>query len=108
MARYVSMHGLDLSFMHTSPPVKRTRKKASRAKSKRSSLPCPVLITDIKPFVSPIDGSEITSRSKLRSHEQRHGVKQAGDFKRGELIAKENKRVAETQRLADPGSIKWE
>ena len=34
---------------------------------------------DIKPFVSPIDRSEITSRSQLRDHERRHGVRQVGN-----------------------------
>lgn len=29
---------------------------------------------DIEPFVSPIDGSVITSRSTLREHNRRHGV----------------------------------
>lgn len=34
---------------------------------------------DIKPFISPIDGTEISSRSHLRSHEHKHGVRQVGD-----------------------------
>ncbi|MFO1183570.1 MAG: hypothetical protein U1E56_02130 [Bauldia sp.] len=37
---------------------------------------------DIAPFVSPIDCSEITSRSKLREHERRYGVRQCGELKR--------------------------
>ena len=127
MGRFVSMSGLDLSFMKEPEKKKRgrpvkakpkpslwqeqmeaLRANTARRPSNRADVAASMLVQDIKPFVSPIDGSEITSRSKLRAHEQRHGVKQAGDFKRGELIAKENKRVAETQRLADPRSIKWE
>lgn len=34
---------------------------------------------DITPFTSPIDRSEISSRSQLREHEKRHGVKQIGN-----------------------------
>lgn len=36
---------------------------------------------DVSPFVSPIDRSEITSRSQLREHERRHGVRQCGELK---------------------------
>lgn len=62
---------------------------------------------DIKEFVSPIDGEVITSRSKLRAHERRHGVRQAGDFKPGELIAAEKKRV-EQSRPTDKGvTFRW-
>ena len=120
MGRCVSMAGLDLSFLQNEKPAKRrkkstgwqdqiaeTRRRTAALQSSRSDIPAPVLMSDIKSFVSPIDGTEITSRSGLRAHEQRHGVKQCGDFKKGELIAKENKRVAETRRLAEPGSIKW-
>ncbi len=35
---------------------------------------------DIKPFVSPIDGSVIGSRSDLRVHNQRHGVTDPRDY----------------------------
>jgi hypothetical protein len=34
---------------------------------------------DIAEFRSPVDGSVITSRSQLREHEQRHGVRQVGN-----------------------------
>lgn len=39
-------------------------------------------------FTSPIDGEHITSRSQLRAHEQRHNVKQCGDYKPGEIVSK--------------------
>lgn len=53
-------------------------------RSRRSHLPAPYLMGDITPFVSPIDGSEITSRSQLRAHEQTHGVRQCGELKSAE------------------------
>lgn len=34
---------------------------------------------DIQPFVSPIDRTEISSRSQLREHERKHGVRQCGN-----------------------------
>ncbi len=39
----------------------------------------PTLVLDIKPFQSPIDGSLIGSRSALREHERRFGVRQSGN-----------------------------
>ena len=59
-------------------------------------------------FKSPIDGSFITSRSQLRAHNSKHGVRQAGDFKRGELIAAEKQRVAASMPNPRDGvSFKW-
>ena len=37
------------------------------------------VMSDIQEFVSPIDRSVIGSRSQLRAHESRHGVKQIGN-----------------------------
>lgn len=37
------------------------------------------VISDISPFVSPIDSTEITSRSALREHERKHQVRQIGN-----------------------------
>jgi hypothetical protein len=37
------------------------------------------LMGDIRAFRSPIDGSVIASRSQLREHERRHGVRQTGN-----------------------------
>mgnify|MGYP001047293950 CR=1 FL=1 len=76
--------------------------------SKRANIGCPIVVSDITPFVSPIDGTEITSRSSLKAHEQRHGVKQCGDFKKGEIIAKEDKRIAESLRGAEMETAKWD
>lgn len=37
------------------------------------------VMRDIQSFISPIDGTEITSRSHLREHERAHGVRQIGN-----------------------------
>lgn len=39
------------------------------------------VIEDTKPFLSPIDGKEISTRKALREHCQRHDVIQVGDEK---------------------------
>ena len=38
-----------------------------------------VVMKDIDPFVSPIDGKMVGSRSSLRDHERRHNVRQIGN-----------------------------
>lgn len=59
-------------------------------------------------FQSPINGEFITSRSQLREHERRHSVKQCGDFKPGELVARENQRVQRIRDVAKQGDpLKW-
>ena len=105
----VSMAGLDLSFMADSPLSWETAPKPKRKRraSKRSSLPCPTVMTDIKEFTSPIDGEVISSRSKLKAHERRHNVRQAGDFKPGEIVERENKRVAQSREQAQGVTSEW-
>lgn len=39
------------------------------------------VMPDISPFQSPLDYSAITSRSQIREHEKRHGVRQCGELK---------------------------
>jgi hypothetical protein len=63
--------------------------------------------SDIKEFVSPIDGSLISSRSKLAHHNRAHNVRQNGDLKPGEIVARENKRIDATRQAAKEGTIKW-
>ena len=48
-------------------------------KKARRSARGVLMILDIAPFRSPIDGSEISSRKALRDHERRHGVRQVGN-----------------------------
>jgi len=38
-----------------------------------------MVMSDIEPFKSPIDGSIIGSRSAVREHEKAHGVRQVGN-----------------------------
>lgn len=59
-------------------------------------------------FKSPINGEFITSRSQLRAHESRYECKQAGDFKRNELVSRENQRVQRIRDVAKQGNpLKW-
>ena len=53
-----------------------------RETSRKGTLHGPTLITDIPPeqaFVSPVDGSLITSRTELREHNARNGVTDVGN-----------------------------
>ena len=102
----ISMHGLDLSFLKTKESqdqLRWMRNRALEAKrrvpiaSKRSDLSAPMVMGDIRPFVSPVgDASEvISSRSTLRDHERKHGVYQCGDIPQGAIVEKnEAKRAA--------------
>ena len=59
------------------------------------------------PIISPINGEVISSRSQLRAHEQRYEVRQAGDFKPGELINAEKRRREANRKAAEGGKIEW-
>lgn len=39
-----------------------------------------MILPDIEPFVSPVDGSVVSSRSKLRAHNRKHGVTNIADY----------------------------
>jgi hypothetical protein len=54
---------------------------------------------------SPIDGSFITSRAQLRRHNNTHQVRCGGDFKPGDLINKEKRRVEINRQLARQGKV---
>jgi len=43
------------------------------------------IMPDKQPYVSPMDGSLITSRSHHREHMRRHGVEEAGDMPIGSM-----------------------
>lgn len=85
MTAFVSMHGLDLSFLKDSPstpPAKGERaRKAARSlpHPKRSALPCPMIISDKVEYRSMMTGEMITSRSQHRDHLKRHGVIEVGE-----------------------------
>ena len=54
------------------------KKNARRGKSLQ-------VMSDIEEFVSPVDKTLISSRSGLRNHERRHGIRQIGnDWSGGE------------------------
>lgn len=53
-------------------------KPAMVVKADKSTQSGPMFMQDISLFVSPIDGSLISSRSTLREHEKRYQVKQVG------------------------------
>jgi len=40
----------------------------------------PMVMADIEPFVSPVDGKVINSRSQLRVHNKQHDVTSYADF----------------------------
>jgi len=53
----------------------KTRKRAEKAFNKAAHS----IMKDIEPFLSPVDGTYVTSRSELREHEKRHNVRQIGN-----------------------------
>lgn len=56
----------------------------------------PAIMEDIQPFVSPVDGKVIGSRSALREHNKRNGVIQLDEWSnQGELNRKEHEKVFE-------------
>lgn len=56
---------------------------------------------DIEPFVSPIDGTIISSRSKLREHNKRHGVTNIRDYGDSWFQRKAQERTAELESRSD-------
>jgi hypothetical protein len=109
----ISLSGLDLSFMADWKPPK--KKQPKRYPSKRVAGPAilPDISTAYKDggFKSPIDGEFITSRSQLRAHERKHNVRQAGDFRKGELIGREKAKheanMDFVRRHGGPISTEW-
>jgi hypothetical protein len=83
----ISLSGLDMSWLkNPENRLPEQKRKRERLPSKRSDLPAPRVMGDINSnyaaggFKSPIDGTWIDSRTSLRAHEQRHGVKQCGEL----------------------------
>jgi hypothetical protein len=50
---------------------------------------------DLDPFVSPIDGRVISSRSHLRDHNHRHGVTDSRDYSQDFMLKRSDNRIAE-------------
>jgi hypothetical protein len=64
----------------------------------------PMVMGDIKSFVSPVDKTVISSRSQLREHERAHGVKQIGNDWAGRSKPKwwdHRKEIARTGKVPD-------
>ena len=51
-------------------------KKAAKRGTRQSFMFMP----DITPFVSPLSGEELTSRSQVREQERQYGVRQCGEL----------------------------
>lgn len=83
------------------------KQKKSKKKDKWDYNRSFYVMPDIQEFVSPVDGSLISSRSKLRHHNRGHGVVQSGDWKPGEIIARENARQARNRELAKGEVAVW-
>jgi hypothetical protein len=64
------------------PTYRQDRKtlKLIEVKQRRERASAPTVLDDIKPFVSPVDGTVITSRSRLHDHNRRNNVEPAGDY----------------------------
>jgi hypothetical protein len=80
----ISLSGLDLSFLHDSPPVAPTAAERARKARRntphpaRSDLPCPYIAPDRVEYKSTITGEQITSRRQHREHLKRHGYVERG------------------------------
>lgn len=59
---------------------------------RRSGLETAAVQGDIEPFVSPITGKTITSRSLLRAHNAEHGVTDSRDYSDAFLAERSRKR----------------
>jgi|TARA_Y100000401_G_C8324477_1_gene227315 hypothetical protein len=59
--------------------IKWTRGKSRKSAEKAFTRAAHGIMRDIEPFISPVDGSYVTSRSQLREHEKRHNVRQIGN-----------------------------
>lgn len=60
------------------------------------------VFSDIKEFTANATDKpvHITSRSQLRAYERSNGIRQAGDFKPGEIIARQTKRNERDMQIA--------
>jgi|TARA_R110002153_G_scaffold97227_3_gene231905 hypothetical protein len=59
--------------------IKWPKIKAKKRIEKTFSKSTYNIMKDIEPFLSPVDGTYVTSRSELREHEKRHNVRQIGN-----------------------------
>lgn len=57
-----------------------TGKLVPRNQYQRKTSDAPAVIGDIEPFVSPVDGKIVSSRTKLRNHNREHGIAAHADY----------------------------
>lgn len=70
--------------------------KPDRSRKNANRVVAPSVMPDIQPFVANASDKPqlITSRSQLGRYERSNGIRQAGDFKPGEIIERRKKKVA--------------
>lgn len=56
------------------------------------------VMEDVKPFVSPVDGSVISTRRKLNEHNRRHGVTNSADYSKEYLKGRTDQRLKQQAR----------
>jgi len=64
----------------------------------RPKSPGVYVMEDIKPFVSPVDGTVISSRPHLEAHNRRHGVTNSADYSKEYLKGRANQRLKQQAR----------
>ena len=57
-----------------------------------------MIIEDVKPFKSPIDGTVISSRPHLEAHNRRHGVTNSADYPKEWVAKRAKERLREQER----------
>ncbi|RPJ39776.1 MAG: hypothetical protein EHM35_01460 [Planctomycetaceae bacterium] len=85
-----------------------------RKRADRFAISSVTVFSDIKEFVSHAGNAGkpelITSRSQLRAHERSNGMRQCGDIKPGDIIARQSKRrerdMQEASRLTRETNLK--
>ena len=82
-------------------------------RKRKGKVGAPTVVPDIREFVSHATDKPVLigSRSRLRAYERSNNVRQCGDLKPGEIIAKRKSYVeaglAEARRLGGGVSIQW-
>ena len=66
-------------YRHNYKEIKWTRKAKELRADVLQRKQVFMVMKDIEPFISPIDGKAVGSRSVLREHERRHSVHQIGN-----------------------------
>lgn len=59
-----------------------------------------IVMSDVKPFVSIVDGSLISTRRQLAEHNRRHNVTNSADFPK-EYVAERGRRILRDQARRD-------